>query len=193
MILNATSEYRVVFLFPFESPQLFKRIFYLKQINVITRGPLRAEGPEQLPPFPPLIGPWLRMLLNSAKSKCKHDISNIGGEATASFAFPNIHPCWQHNRKHSVVLFYFHALLLIRKKTSGCVVAPFLKLCAHTITVLRVTQIVRGCCRATMLLPCCMKALKRSTWSSNGPDQDWYIRHLRKGQAYSYKRQKLRA
>jgi len=57
MILNATSEYRVVFLFPFESPQLFKRIFYLKQINVITRGPLRAEGPEQLPPFPPLIGP----------------------------------------------------------------------------------------------------------------------------------------
>jgi len=26
-----------------------------------SRGPLRAEGPEQLPPSPPLIRPWLHM------------------------------------------------------------------------------------------------------------------------------------
>jgi len=32
----------------------FKRILYLKQINVITGGPLGAEGLGQLPPLPPL-------------------------------------------------------------------------------------------------------------------------------------------
>jgi len=37
--------------------QLFKRAFYLKQISVITGGPLAAEGLEQLPP--PLIRPGM--------------------------------------------------------------------------------------------------------------------------------------
>ena len=60
MILKATSEYRVVFFISFESQQFFKRTFYLKQINVITGGPLGAEGPGQLPPFPPL-NPALRV------------------------------------------------------------------------------------------------------------------------------------
>jgi len=30
-------------------------MFYLKQINVITGGPLGAEGPEQLPPLNPAL------------------------------------------------------------------------------------------------------------------------------------------
>jgi len=38
--------------------QSFKRVFYLNQIFVVTGGPLRPEGPGQLPPFPPLIRPW---------------------------------------------------------------------------------------------------------------------------------------
>jgi len=42
----------------FASQQFFKQILYLKQINVITGGPLGAEGPGQLPPLPPpLIRP----------------------------------------------------------------------------------------------------------------------------------------
>jgi len=38
----------------FESRQIFRGIFYLKQINVITGGPLGAEDPGELPPLPPL-------------------------------------------------------------------------------------------------------------------------------------------
>ena len=37
----------------FESRQFFKRIFYLKQMNIITLGLFRAEGPGQLLSFPP--------------------------------------------------------------------------------------------------------------------------------------------
>jgi len=40
----------------FESRQFFKRIFSFKQINVITGGPLGAEGPGQLTPS---IRPWI--------------------------------------------------------------------------------------------------------------------------------------
>jgi len=54
MILNVISEYSLNFCISFESRQFFKRIFYLKQINVITGGPLGTEGPGQLPSFPPL-------------------------------------------------------------------------------------------------------------------------------------------
>jgi len=43
-------------LYSCESPQFFKRILYLKHINVITRGSLGAEGPGQLPPFNPALG-----------------------------------------------------------------------------------------------------------------------------------------
>jgi len=39
----------------FESRQFFKRLFDLKQINVIIEGFLGAEGPGQLPLLPPLI------------------------------------------------------------------------------------------------------------------------------------------
>ena len=44
----------------FESRQFFKRIFYLKQGNVIMWRPLRAEGPGQLPPLSPSLNPALR-------------------------------------------------------------------------------------------------------------------------------------
>ena len=40
-----------------ESQKFFKRVFYLKQINFITAGPL-PQGPWQLPPLPLLIRPW---------------------------------------------------------------------------------------------------------------------------------------
>jgi len=42
-----------------ESQKFFKRVFYLKQINFITWGPLAAGGPGQRPLLPPpLIRPW---------------------------------------------------------------------------------------------------------------------------------------
>jgi len=44
--------------------QFFKRIYYLKQINVITRGPLGAEGPRQLPPSNPALVEPYGLLLN---------------------------------------------------------------------------------------------------------------------------------
>jgi len=56
-IINDTQRnigYRVVFLYLFEARQFFKRIFYLKKINV---SPLGAEDLGQLPRFPPLIQP----------------------------------------------------------------------------------------------------------------------------------------
>jgi len=37
-----------------ESRKFFNRVFYSKQINFITGGPLAAGGPGQLPPLPPL-------------------------------------------------------------------------------------------------------------------------------------------
>jgi len=40
-----------------ESQKFFKRVFYLKQINFITAGPL-PQGPWQLAPLPLLIRPW---------------------------------------------------------------------------------------------------------------------------------------
>ena len=40
--------------FASESRKFFKWLFYLKQINFITGGPLESESPGQLPPLPPL-------------------------------------------------------------------------------------------------------------------------------------------
>jgi len=54
MILNAHRNVELYSCISLESQRFFKRIFYLKQIIVITGGPLRAEGPGQLPPLPPL-------------------------------------------------------------------------------------------------------------------------------------------
>jgi len=36
-----------------ESQKFFNRVFYLKQINFITGGPVAVGGPGQLPPLPP--------------------------------------------------------------------------------------------------------------------------------------------
>jgi len=37
-----------------ESRKFFKQVFYLKQVSVITGGPLAVWGPGQLPPLPSL-------------------------------------------------------------------------------------------------------------------------------------------
>jgi len=37
-----------------ESQKSFKRVFYLKQVSVITGGPLAVRGLGKLPPLPPL-------------------------------------------------------------------------------------------------------------------------------------------
>jgi len=64
MILNATPEYRVRILVSLLNRDNFSSE-YLKQINFITGGPLGAEGPGQLPPFPPLnpaLGVWQKLV-----------------------------------------------------------------------------------------------------------------------------------
>jgi len=53
MILNATSEDRVAFLYRFWIATIFQRSNLFKTIIFITGGPLRAGGPVQLPPLPP--------------------------------------------------------------------------------------------------------------------------------------------
>jgi len=53
-----------------ESRKIFKRVFYLKQINFITGGPLAAGGPGQLPPLPPL-NPAL--CVSGFRVDCCHD------------------------------------------------------------------------------------------------------------------------
>jgi len=40
-----------------ESQRIYKRVFYLKQINFNTGGPLPAGGLGQLPPLPPTLNP----------------------------------------------------------------------------------------------------------------------------------------
>jgi len=55
----------------FESQKFFKRVFYLKQINFITGGPLAAGGPGQLPPLPslnPALHPWCYLLNNGSQT-----------------------------------------------------------------------------------------------------------------------------
>ena len=69
---------------------------------------------------------------------------------------PNIHPCWQHDRKHSVVLLNFHALLLVRNKPCSCFFLPLWKyplMSWHTIT-----QIHANCLTG-----------------SKGSNQGWYM------------------
>jgi len=58
-------------------------MFYLKQINVITGGPLGAEGPGQLPPLPPPLNPALvvrlccfRLSLGLLHLVVTHSLSN---------------------------------------------------------------------------------------------------------------------
>jgi len=41
-----------------ESQKFFKRVFYFKKINFITRGPLAEGARGNCPRFPPLIRPW---------------------------------------------------------------------------------------------------------------------------------------
>jgi len=53
MILNATSEYRVVFLYLFRITTIFQTNILFKTNKCHHGGPLRAEGPGQLPPLPP--------------------------------------------------------------------------------------------------------------------------------------------
>jgi len=52
----------------FESRQIFKGIFYIKQINFITEGPFGAEGPGQLPPLPP-VNPVLYLTVTLFQGK----------------------------------------------------------------------------------------------------------------------------
>ena len=55
--------------------QSFKRVFYLKQIFVITGAPLERRARGNCPRCPPLIRPWLQ-----AESKCKRAFSNLTGD-----------------------------------------------------------------------------------------------------------------
>jgi len=60
MILNATSNIELYSCISFESRQFFKRIFYLKQINIITGAPLERRVRGNCPRCPPpLIRTWL--------------------------------------------------------------------------------------------------------------------------------------
>jgi len=61
MILNATSKYSVIFLYLFWITTIFQAKILFKTNNIITGGPLGAEGPGQLPPLPP-INPALNSL-----------------------------------------------------------------------------------------------------------------------------------
>ena len=59
LILNATSEYRVVFLYHFWITTIFQTNALFKTNKCHHGGPLRAEGPRQLPPLPPPLTPAL--------------------------------------------------------------------------------------------------------------------------------------
>ena len=55
MILNATTEYRVVSCIAFDSRQLFKRRFHLDQINVITGASRQRRAQAIALPLNPVL------------------------------------------------------------------------------------------------------------------------------------------
>ena len=71
--------YRVVFLYPFWNTKFFKQVFYLKQINFITGGPLQRGARANCPRCPPLIWP------------CMHRVILYTGPALARAG-----PDWKH-------------------------------------------------------------------------------------------------
>ena len=74
--------------------KFFKRVFYLKQINFITGGPLTAGGPGQLPPLPPsLIRPCVQVYSLQQSPLCSpYKSAARGGPLPPPLATPLLLP-----------------------------------------------------------------------------------------------------